>query len=212
MHSVEATGRGAAQRGRPLDTSRDVAIREAALELLAEIGYDRLTIDAVAARAHASKVTIYRRWSGKAELVVDALGCRSGGEPPDVDTGSLRGDLDAIAQRSGSSDSRADGRLIIGLITALARDAELRLAFRRRLVDPRIAAMKRIFERAVARGEVAEERNLDLLVSLYPALTFHHLLLHGEMPDAGFSERVVNDVVLPLAEAPAGTGRPRRRR
>ena len=49
------------------------ALRDAALELLAEIGYDRLTIDSVAARAHASKATIYRRWPGKAELVVDAL-------------------------------------------------------------------------------------------------------------------------------------------
>jgi AcrR family transcriptional regulator len=59
-----------------------------ALELLAEIGYDRLTIDAVAARAHASKPTIYHRWSGKAELVVDALGCLKGA-PPLPDTGSL---------------------------------------------------------------------------------------------------------------------------
>ncbi len=60
-------------RGRQLDASRDAALRDAALGLLAEIGYDRLSIDAVAARAKASKMTIYRRWSGKAELVVDAL-------------------------------------------------------------------------------------------------------------------------------------------
>src|SRR5258707_11306043 len=58
-------GREAAtHRGRQLDASRDAALRDAALELLAEIGYDRLSIDAVAARAKASKMTIYRRWSG----------------------------------------------------------------------------------------------------------------------------------------------------
>src|SRR5471030_1961694 len=81
--------------GRPLDASRDVALREAALKLLAEIGYDRLTIDSVAARARASKTTIYRRWSGKAELVVDALNCLKG-SPPVPDTGTLAGDLAAM--------------------------------------------------------------------------------------------------------------------
>ena len=83
--------------GRPLDASRDVALRDAALDLLAEIGYDRLTIDSVAARAHASKTTIYRRWSGKAELIVDALNSLKGSHPV-PDTGSLRGDLEAIAR------------------------------------------------------------------------------------------------------------------
>src|ERR1700729_3548064 len=115
--------------GRPLDSTRNVALRDAALALLAEIGYDRLTIDSVAARAHASKTTIYRRWSGKAELVVDALHC-SGGSRPAPDTGSLRGDLEAIALRSTSMDNRFDARLMIGLISALARHDELRRVFR----------------------------------------------------------------------------------
>src|SRR5580692_10112751 len=91
--------------GRPLDASRDIALREAALELLTEIGYDRLTIEAVASRARASKTTIYRRWTGKAELVVDALnGLRSTAPVPD--TGSLRGDLEAIARSAASTDNR----------------------------------------------------------------------------------------------------------
>ena len=64
-----------------------------ALELLAEIGYDKLTIDAVAERAHASKATIYRRWSNKAELVVEALGTQQPNFEV-LDTGSLEGDLD----------------------------------------------------------------------------------------------------------------------
>ena len=86
-------------RGRALDVTRCAALRDAALELLAEIGYDRLTIDSVAARAHASKATIYRRWPGKAELVVDALTLLKGA-PLVPDTGTLRGDLEAIAQGS----------------------------------------------------------------------------------------------------------------
>jgi AcrR family transcriptional regulator len=190
--------------GRPLDATRDVALRDAALSLLAEIGYDRLTIDSVAARAHASKTTIYRRWSGKAELVVDALNCLKESRPV-PDTGSLRGDLEAIAHGSTSTDNRFDAQLMIGLITALARDAELRQVFRQRLIDPHKDNLKRVFERAVSRGEVPEDRNLDLLVSLFPALVIHHLLTSGEIPEADFAEQVMNDVILPLATAPAST-------
>ena len=188
-------------RGRPLDSSRDVALRDAALELLAEIGYDRLTIDAVAARAHASKGTIYRRWSDKAELVVDALSCLKDSSPV-PDTGSLRGDLDAIAQGAASTDRQFDAQLIMGLITALTRDAELRQAFRERLMDPGTADLNQVFERAAARGEVPGDRNLDLVVSVFPALMLYHLLTIGELPDADFAERVMGDVILPLATAP----------
>jgi AcrR family transcriptional regulator len=187
--------------GRPLDASRDVALRHAALALLAEIGYDRLTIDSVAARAHASKATIYRRWAGKAELVVDALNSLKESRPA-PDTGSLQGDLEALALTSAGHDSRFDDQIMIGLITALARDAELRRVFRQRLLDPSRSGLMDIFERAVTRGEVAPERNLELLVSLFPALMIQHLLTHGETPDAAFAEQVINDVILPLATAP----------
>ncbi|HEY5024999.1 MAG TPA: TetR/AcrR family transcriptional regulator [Acidimicrobiales bacterium] len=189
--------------GRPLDASRDVALRQAALELLAEIGYDRLTIDSVASRARASKTTIYRRWSGKAELVVDALNGLKGNAPV-PDTGSLRGDLEAIVHGSTNTDTPIDAQLVIGLITALAHDGELRHVVRERLIDPDKARLKQVFERAVARGEVAEDRNLDLLVSLFPALAIQHVLIFGEFPDAQFAEQVMHDVILPLATAPPG--------
>src|SRR5690242_17158347 len=85
-------GRG----GRSRDASRDDVLRRAALDLVTEIGYDRMTMDAVAARAGAGKATVYRRWSSKAELVGDALAHEHGdGEVPD--TGSLRGDLAALS-------------------------------------------------------------------------------------------------------------------
>src|SRR5271163_3763605 len=98
-------GHGVRHRGHALDMSRDIAIRDAALDLLAEIGYDRLTMDAIAARAHASKATIYRRWPGKAALVVDALNC-SKGSMLEPDTGSLEGDLAAWSEASCNHESR----------------------------------------------------------------------------------------------------------
>jgi AcrR family transcriptional regulator len=190
--------------GRPLDATRDVALRDAALALLAEIGYDRLTIDAVAARAHASKTTIYRRWSGKAELIVDALNGLKESRPV-PDTGSLRGDLEAIAHGAASTDKRFDAQLMIGLITAVARDAELRRVVRERLMDPGHSDLRQVFDQAVSRGEIADDRNLDILVTLFPALMIHHLLVSGEMPEAQFADQVMNDVILPLATAPTAT-------
>jgi AcrR family transcriptional regulator len=178
-------------------------LREAALDLLAEIGYDRLTMEAVAARAHSSKTTIYRRWQGKAELIVDALTRRKGSMTV-PDTGSLRGDLEVIAKEMASRDNRFDAHVMMGLISALANDADLREVFRRRLIDPRMALIKTVLEQAVRRGEVSEERNLDLLVILLPALVTHQLLVSGKFPGRGFIEHVVNDVILPLAMAPDG--------
>jgi len=198
----QETPEAAAHRGRQLDASRDAALRDAALELLAELGYDRLSIDAVAARAKASKMTIYRRWSGKAELVVDALSSlRKPGEVP-PDTGSLRGDLEAMARNSDSPDSRFDAQLLLGLVTALARDSELRQVIREHFLGRGGARLRQVFERAVARGEIPPGRNLDLLISVFPALAIHHLLIFGELPDSDFTAQVMNELILPLAIAP----------
>ena len=193
-------GHGLRHRGHALDSSRDVAIREAALDLLSEIGYDRLTMDAVAARAHASKATIYRRWQGKAALVVDALNC-SKGSMLEPDTGSLEGDLASMSQASCSQESRFNAQIMLGLITALAHDVELRDVVRERMIEPRTKVIRSIFERAVQRGEISTERNLDLLVALLPALMIQQVLITGELPDTDFSTRVINDVILPLATA-----------
>jgi hypothetical protein len=91
---------------------------------------------------------------------------------------------------------------MMGLITALARDGELRHVFREQLIDPGKARLERVFELAIARGEVPGDRNLELLVSLFPALLMHHLLTFGELPEPHFAEQVMNDVILPLATAP----------
>jgi len=192
---------GLRHRGHALDSSRDVAIREAALDLLSEIGYDRLTMDAVAARAHASKATIYRRWQGKAALVVDALNC-SKGSMLEPDTGSLEGDLASLSQASCNQESRFNAQIMLGLITALAHDAELRVVVRERMIEPRTRVIRSIFERAVQRGEISTERNLDLLAALLPALMIQQVLITGDLPDTDFSTHVIKDVILPLATAP----------
>ena len=101
-----------ARGGRPRDDAREQAILDAAIDLVAEIGYDAMSIEAVAARAKSSKATIYRRWPGKAELVAEAMRRRSEPVLEDLpDTGSLRGDLLALVQRMFDSINGVDGGL-----------------------------------------------------------------------------------------------------
>ncbi|HEX4661752.1 MAG TPA: TetR/AcrR family transcriptional regulator, partial [Streptosporangiaceae bacterium] len=192
--------------GRSLDSSRDLALREAALVLLAEVGYDRLTMDAVAARARAGKTTIYRRWQGKAELVVDALNSLKGA--PDIpDTGSLRQDLRALAESITSAESRFGAQMTIGMVNALAHDGELRRVFGEKFIAPRMAGFRTVFERAEARGEMPGGHDLDLLARLFPALGLQHIVTSGELPGTRLARQIMDEVVYPLATAPpAGTG------
>ena len=193
--------------GRYLDSSRDLVLREAALALLAEVGYDRLTMDAVAARARAGKTTIYRRWRNKAELVVDALNSLKG--VPDIpDTGSLRRDLRVLAESLTSAESRFGAQVTIGMVGALARDGELRRVFGEKFIAPRMAGFRTVFERAVARGEMPGSRDLDLLARLFPALALQHLVTSGELPGTQLACQIMDEVVYPLATAPAARTSP----
>lgn len=193
---------GMMQGGRYLDSSRDVALREAALALLAEVGYDRLTMDAMAARARAAKTTIYRRWPGKAELVVDALNSLKG-IPEILDTGSLQQDLGALAEFITSAESQFGAQVTIGMVNALGHDAQLRRVFQEKFLAPRMAAFRKVFERAVARGEMPGGHDLDVLARLFPALALQQLVMSGELPDTRFAAQIMNEVVYPLATAPA---------
>ena len=183
--------------GRPLDASRDDALRASALELLADIGYDRLTIDKIAAHAGAGKATIYRRWSGKAELVVDALMCQKA-MPSPPDTGTLRGDFADLINHAEAQDGRLDAEVMIGLVSALPHDAELRDVFREQFIETHARTLITIITRAVDRGEIAPPANLEMIVDVLPALVLQRLLTTGNPPDREFFERVVDDVVLPL--------------
>ena len=188
--------------GRYLDSSRDVVLREAALALLAEVGYDRLTMDAVAARARAAKTTIYRRWRDKAELVVDALNSLKG-VPEIPDTGSLQQDLRVLAESITSTESKFGAQVTIGMVNALAHDAGLREVFGEKFLAPRMAGFRTVFERAVARGEMPGGHDLDVLARLFPALALQQLVMSGQLPDTRFATQIMNEVVYPLATAPA---------
>lgn len=121
------------------------------IALLREVGYDRLTIDAVAARAHVSKATIYRRWDGKAELVVAALRDRQVGVHNPPDTGSLRGDLIELL-RATAAICAADCDLMQALTFAMRTNPELERLVRHQVLPAGRVASTAILVRAAARG------------------------------------------------------------
>ena len=193
--------------GRPRDESRDAAILEATREVLGEVGYDLLTIEAVATRAKASKATVYRRWPGKAALVVDAvkaIGPQPGpdGEPPCYwpDTGSLREDLLAGARAFVQRLTSDEGALLCAVMTAQLRDPEL-AAVKAASYDDKRRSCRLLAERAIARGELTSTAGVDAFVEVLPAMMFNRLLLSGQPLDEEFVVHVVDDVALPLLGA-----------
>jgi AcrR family transcriptional regulator len=202
---VTLTATPAHAGGRPRDESRDAAILEATREVLGEVGYDRLTIEAVAARAKASKATVYRRWSGKATLVVDAIKATGPQPGPDgatacywPDTGSLREDLLAGARAFAQRLTSEEGSLLAAVMTAQLRDPELAAAMRAHSYEDKRRSCRLLAERAIARGELDSPTGVDTFVEVLPAVMFNRLLLSGEPLDDAFVQHVVDDIALPL--------------
>jgi AcrR family transcriptional regulator len=183
---------------------REDAILRATLELLAESGYDQLTIDAVAARARCSKATIYRRWPGKAALVSTAVR-RHAGQPAAAapDTGSLRSDLLAALEAMRSSLSGQDAALILGLLSAMHRDPELAGAVREQVLDAKREVFGAVIARAAARGQVRAAADVALLAEISSAVLLSRLLVTGEPLDDAFTQHLVDAVLLPALERPS---------
>jgi len=190
--------------GRKRDHTRDPQILEAALEVLAETGYDGMTMDMVATRAKAGKATVYRRWPSKAELVLEAVACMKTKEvdlasPPD--TGTLRGDLVAMVKSPTLAQSERKLKVMAGIVSMIARDPELAAAAHAALVEPRAAASRIIFERAIARGEIAADADVDTLCVIGPAMMSYRALMLGLPINREFSISVIDAVILPAARA-----------
>ena len=195
--SVPSVAKRAQVRPR-IEGDREAQILDTTLSLLASAGYDRLTMDAVAAAARAGKATLYRRWSTKAELVVDAISRAKGGlQVAQSDTGELRADLIAICSpQGGLSDERA--LAVMGsVITALAHDAEFRDAFHERFVAPRLEESLVAYRRARERGEIAPDVDLELVAMVLPALILHRRFVLNQPVDDDLVVRIIDEIVLP---------------
>lgn len=184
-----------------VEGDREQEILDATLVVLAEVGYDRLTMDAVAAQARASKATLYRRWSSKTVLVIDALRAAKGSHDTVPDTGSLRGDLQQAFCGVGGLTDPASLNVFTSVLTAIARDPEFAEAYRRDVLAPRVAVTTEIYRRAQRRGEVRADADLGVLAPALAGILLHRYFLLGEPPTPATVERALDQIVLPAALA-----------
>ncbi len=192
-----------------MDDAREAEIRTASLQLLAEVGYDRLTFDAVAARARASKATLYRRWPHKGELVADCLAAWAPAactlpDLPLPDTGDLAADLRAEIHQSltAGAEPGVETRLLCSLSTAMIHDQELAAAVRQRFLQPRLTRFETIVRRAQQRGQVDGDIDVGLVVQVLPAMAVFHLSAEPCPDLVAHLLAVVDRVVLPALQRP----------
>ncbi|GGV53998.1 TetR/AcrR family transcriptional regulator [Streptomyces griseoflavus] len=186
-----------ARRSR-ITPEREAELYGAVLELLREVGYDAVTMDAVAARTRSSKATLYRQWGGKAELVVRALRSQKPGSIADIDTGTLRGDLHAIIGREDDCVMARNAALMRALAMAVHHNDDLRRAFKELLVEPEMEEFRRMIGRAVDRGEIRPDNPaLDYMVHMLVGAFATRTLIDDLPPTREFLTSYIDAVVLP---------------
>ncbi|MFI1284464.1 MULTISPECIES: TetR/AcrR family transcriptional regulator [unclassified Streptomyces] len=187
----------AARRSR-ITPERQAELHEAVLDLLRDVGYEALTMDAVAARTKSSKATLYRQWGSKPELVAKALRCTQPVSLREIDTGSLRGDFARMVELSDDAQMAKDTALLRGLAHAVHESPELHKALRDLLVDPEITGLQVMLQRAVDRGEItpgcpALDFVPHMLIGAFIALP----LIEDRSVDRAFLGDFIDAVVFP---------------
>lgn len=166
------------------------------LALVAEHGYDNLTMDQVAEATRSSKATLYRQWGSKSALVVEALKCIDETELDVADTGTLRGDLMAMLDRAEGQDHDAD--MLTAIMHAVRLDEELAAAVREQIIEPGRDRIRAVVARAVERGEVAADcPGLVFVDYVFIAPVVLHHLLEAEEPSPEFLRRYIDGALLP---------------
>jgi AcrR family transcriptional regulator len=192
--------------GRPRSERSHLAIVQAALELLVEVGYQRLTMEQVQRRAGVGKATIYRHWPSKAELVKEAIQHLSS-ELPVPDTGSLAEDFLAVASAALAIVKDRNAALLMPrLLSEVSGDPELHAIFSAQLVEPRRRVLRTVLERARDRGELRADADLELTIDmLIGPIIYRFIITGGDLaPAAATAPRVLEALLAGLSPpAPA---------
>ncbi|MFF1912290.1 TetR/AcrR family transcriptional regulator [Streptomyces sp. NPDC058239] len=191
--------------GRPRSAAADEAILEATRASLVDLGWSKLTMSDVATRAGVAKTTLYRRWAGKNELVVDAVAVLFDElELPDL--GSLSADVQAVVLQFAALLERPETQTaLMAVVAESTRDEALRARIRSAIVDrqKRLVLLGR--ERAQARGELPYEkspesaaRNADLIFDVIAGAVVHRTLVSAEPVDATWARSFTSLLLLGL--------------
>ncbi|MET7303700.1 TetR/AcrR family transcriptional regulator [Embleya sp. NPDC005575] len=204
MHTDSAgtTDSAPTNRRSRLTPEREAELYTATVDLLRETGYAALTMEAIAARAKASKATLYRQWQSKPRLVAAALRHNKKMSLVGLDTGSLRGDLHETARRM-AYGAAPDTALLASVAHAILGDPELGLAVRETIVEPESSVLDQVLTRAVARGELAPDNPaVGLLAHLLIGAVTGRPLVEGCVADEEYLHRYIDAVVLPALRQP----------
>lgn len=186
--------------GRKRDPQRESDILEAAMHLLAEIGFDTMTMDMVAARAKAGKATLYRRWTSKEELVRDALigMSRNSIEVDQLpDSGNLRDDLLAIVKPASVEYSERKLRVLAGLGSFTTQHPKLYDEALKGIFDPWIGVNKTLMKRAMKRRELPADADIDLACEVIVAMTTFKTVSQRKPFDRRTYEALLDRILLP---------------
>ncbi len=190
---------GAGSRSALRGVAREQAILAATLELLSEVGFERLTCDAVAARARASKATIYRKWPDKAALVSDAVRRHTEQEqPPAPDTGDLRQDLLEAVADTAEALAEGPGPSVVTLLGAARSDSAVRTLIADQVRRRSATVGQALYAQARARGEEVRAETAGLVIELAFGQLLTRTLLDGHPPAVDAHERLVDEVLLPV--------------
>jgi len=194
--AADAFPSGAASRRSKLTPEREQEFFDAVLEQVRACGYEAVTMEGVAASTRCSKSTLYRQWQNKPRFVAAALRSSRCVRFAGIDTGSLAGDLRAVARAAGESGQ--DTELMHALGNAVKLDKELQQALREALIEPEVRMLESILRRGVERGEIrADHPALPYVPAQILAMARIRPLLEGRHADGAYLERFVVAAVLP---------------
>jgi len=186
---------GASSPGRPRSQEASDAIIWATLDLLADSGFAGLTMEGIAARAGVGKATLYRRWKSCEDVVAGAVAHLVEGGIHIPDTGSLEGDLRLLMERAVTTYHGRPGRIMPGLVSAMAHSDTVARAVRSQFLAGRREALAGVVERGVARGELSADVDVELVLDFLGGPLFYRLLVTGGPLDDALAKGVVNTVL-----------------
>ncbi len=184
--------------GRPRSEASKIAILNATIDLLEESGYSTLTIEAIAAHAGVGKATIYRYWSNKAFLVLDAFFMTTDPHLYFLEKTSIRENFRQQLYDLAEVLNGTLGRTVVALVAESGEDSEMAKAFYTSFLIPRRKDATLIFERAIAQGEIQNTINVDVVLDMLYGPVYFRILIYKKKVDVAFIDTLVDQVMISI--------------